>query len=153
MTKTRVRAEDKDSFPRVRRLKARGVGYELGHQISRGAFSTVYGARDMWGNALAMKISSPDAKPHLWEREVKALSRMRHPSVVYMHAAFEHEGDRYIALERCGISVSRIRPAAALRPAVCLFTARGLTCRSTCTATCARTTCSFATPPRKGRAP
>ncbi|MBI5275321.1 MAG: protein kinase [Burkholderiales bacterium] len=124
--RTRVVAEDKASFPPVRKLGLGGVGYQLDHQIGVGAFSKVYGGVDMWGNPIAMKLMSPDASRSLWEREGKALVRFRHPCVPHLYGAHEHEGRLYLVLERCGIAVSRMRPSAPLRPRACLVVARSL---------------------------
>ncbi|MBI5275320.1 MAG: protein kinase [Burkholderiales bacterium] len=124
--RTRMMAEDKASFPPVRKLKLGGVGYQLDHQIGVGAFSTVYGGTDMWGNPIAMKLMAPEVNRALWEREAKALVRFRHPCVTYLYAASEHEGRLYLALERCGISLSRIRPGDEVRAYVCQIVARAL---------------------------
>ena len=82
MNKTSVPSEDKSAFAPLRSVSAGGVTFRLGHQIGIGAFSKVFKGTDSWGNPIVAKVLSPEANPKLWEREVVALHRFRHPCVV-----------------------------------------------------------------------
>jgi serine/threonine protein kinase len=86
--------------------KPKQIGkYEILEEIGRGGFAVVYKARDTTlDRIVALKVLAP----HLsWEpefaeqfrREAKAVARLRHPNVVFVHEIGEEEGQLYIAME------------------------------------------------------
>ncbi len=87
--------------------------YRLGRKIGAGHSSIVYECSDDWGRALAAKvISPPDAASAtrleaIWRREGKRLVALRHPNIVYLHAAFEAGGRFFMIQEKCAGSVKR----------------------------------------------
>ena len=110
-TGTQVTQADTSHFPAVQRVLYQGVAYRLGHQIAVGASSTVFEASDEWGNLLAAKRYHEGNDDSEWRREAENLRRLRHPRIVHLHAAFEHEGSRYLILERAGPSLARAKLA------------------------------------------
>jgi serine/threonine protein kinase len=100
---------DETNLPENRAFEYGGVQYVLGHQIARGRFSTVYKGRDEWGNSVVAKISNPGVNQLMWKNEVQNLLRLRHPNVVFMHAAFERNERGHIILERAGIGIGRVQ--------------------------------------------
>ena len=124
---TKVKQEDPEHFPEIRRLKHAGVNYKLNHQLALGASSTVFQAVDEWRNPLVVKRYHADADPSAWQNEVANLLRFRHPLITYMHAAFEQEGWRYIVLEQWGVALGRVQVKETLqREQLCRFAARGI---------------------------
>jgi serine/threonine protein kinase len=103
---------DETNLPENRAFEYSGVRYVLGHQIAKGGFSTVYKARDEWGNSLAAKISNPGVSLGMWNNEVHNLLRLRHPNIIYMHTAFERNGRGHIILEHAGIGIGRVQVGA-----------------------------------------
>jgi serine/threonine protein kinase len=99
--------EDKNNLPPESAFEVGGVKYLLGHQIARGGFSTVYKARDEWGNNLVAKVYNADAEPGMWRNEIEHYQRLRHPHIIRMYAGFELAGFGYILLEHAGISIGR----------------------------------------------
>lgn len=127
MKVTRVQAVNTERFPPVRTLMVDGIRYRFEHQVGVGAFSTVYKARDEWGQSLAVKVYPPAAKPAVWENEVRQLRRFAGPAVVCLHRVFVHEGSTYLVLDDAGIPVSRCHfdsEAARMKAALCI--ARGV---------------------------
>lgn len=118
---------DETQHPAQRHFTLRGTRYELGHQVARGAFSTVYQARDEWGNRLVAKIYRADLPEDTWRREAALLQRLRHPAIVHLHGAFMAAGRGHLLLEDAGVSVGRARPSdSAQRAALALAIAQGL---------------------------
>ncbi len=108
-TGTKLTQEDTEHFPEIRQLSYAGVRYQLNHQLALGATSTVFKAADEWGNPLVVKRYQADADAAMWKKEVANLHRLRHPRIIFMHAAFEQQGWRYIVLERWGVAFGRFK--------------------------------------------
>lgn len=126
MNRISVPSEDRASLPPVRSVTAGDVSYRLEHQIGIGAFSKVYKGVDGWGNRIVAKVLSPDAPPRLWENELKALHRFRHPRVVPLLSSFGHGGHHFLVMEDAGICLARLDFAEALRPFAMMAVANGL---------------------------
>jgi TPR repeat protein len=78
------------------------AGYELGEQVGRGAWGTVFRARDASGREIALKlISTSLSGPKLerFEREGQLTACLRHPGIVQVHSCGVHEGQAFIAYE------------------------------------------------------
>lgn len=105
---TKVPMVDESNLPEDRVLAFSGVRYVLGHQIARGGFSTVYKARDDWGNRLVAKVYAAETKPAMWQNDAKRLARLRHPQIVYMHACGEIGGKGHLIIEDGGIGIGRV---------------------------------------------
>lgn len=102
-----VPAEDKNNFAPIRRLTVSGVKVHLGHQIARGAYSTVHQAKDEWGHDLVAKVYQPNVKAAVWRHEAAMLRRFASPWVAPLHSAFEHERRGYVIMEHVGTSLGR----------------------------------------------
>jgi WD40 repeat protein/formylglycine-generating enzyme required for sulfatase activity len=81
-------------------------GYEGLGQVGAGGFGVVYKAvQQALGRVVALKVIRPDwARPEApwgFRAEVEALARLRHPHVVTLYEAREHQGVHYLALEFC----------------------------------------------------
>jgi serine/threonine protein kinase len=105
---TKVPMEDQSNLPAHRSFEFGGVKYVLGHQIARGGFSTVYKARDEWGNHLVAKVYNADVAPGMWQNEIEHYQRLRHPHIVRMYAGFELDDQGHIILEYSGIGMGRV---------------------------------------------
>ncbi|HWS73531.1 MAG TPA: protein kinase [Quisquiliibacterium sp.] len=122
-----VPMEVPDSFPGRRDLVLAGVRYRLGHQVGRGAFSTVYRASDEWGNRLVAKVYRADLAPETWRNEARMLERLRHPNLVHLHGSIELDGCGYLLLSYGGIGVGRLLPQTPVqRLAVARVVAQGM---------------------------
>lgn len=118
---------DETNVPDQRNLVWRDARYQLGHQIGRGAFSTVYKAGDEWGNRLVVKIYRADVPKATWQNEARQLQRFRHPNIVFLHGAFEFQGQGHLILEDAGVSLGRAKPQDARRHgALARAAARGM---------------------------
>src|SRR5262245_17157207 len=79
--------------------------YRLGERIGAGAMGAVFLAEaETLGRQVAVKILGPDLlgtgeRAARFVREVRAVARLQHPNVVTVHAAGEHEGLQYMAME------------------------------------------------------
>lgn len=119
--------EDPASFPAHRELALGGLRYRLGHQVGRGAFSTVYRASDEWGNRLVAKVYRADAPPETWRHEARMLERLRHPNLVHLHGSIELDGCGHLLLSYGGIGVGRLQPQTPVqRLAVVRVVAQGM---------------------------
>jgi serine/threonine-protein kinase len=91
---------------------ARGA-YTVGALIGDGQYGSVYQCLGPFDQAYALKMFRP-ANRHYetvkqeWSEEMRRLESFRHPNIVYIHDAFEHNYLFYIALERCDTSLRRI---------------------------------------------
>ena len=105
---TKVAMVDEEKFPEQRTFLVADITYVLGHQIARGGFSTVYKARDEWGNNLVAKVYNADVAPGMWRNEIEHYQRLRHPHIVRMYAGFELEDQGHIILEYGGLGMGRV---------------------------------------------
>jgi serine/threonine protein kinase len=94
-------------FPAVGTVlrSARGE-YLVREVIGSGEFGAVYGCIGPFDQTYAVKMFRPANRPYHqvqadWAREVQRLLSLRHPNVVYIFDAFEHDSLFYLALERC----------------------------------------------------
>jgi serine/threonine-protein kinase len=79
--------------------------YEIGQKIGSGHFGEVYACKDEWGNDLVAKVLQPrgsyeDVKV-AWNQELQKLLALRHPTITFLHDAFEYRDTFYLVLERC----------------------------------------------------
>ncbi len=102
-----VPAEDKNHFAPVRGVTFSGVQLRIGHQIARGAYSTVHQATDEWGHALVAKVYLPNVKAEVWRHEAAMLRRFTSPWVAPLLCAFEHKGQGYVVMEHVGTALGR----------------------------------------------
>ncbi len=77
--------------------------FELLRELGRGAQATVWLANDpRLDREVALKLLSGDADAttrHEWMNEARAVSRLKHPNVVPVFEADEHEGQPYLVFE------------------------------------------------------
>lgn len=81
-------------------------GYRVLNEVGRGAQGAVYEAIGPFDQRFALKLQVPALRPYaevygLWRSEAQRLLLLRHPNVVYLHDAFEHDYLFYMALEWC----------------------------------------------------
>jgi eukaryotic-like serine/threonine-protein kinase len=80
-------------------------GYEVQGVLGRGGIGVVYRARHLRLNrpvALKMLLSGPYAQPEervRFVREAQAIAGLRHPNVVQVHNAGEHDGRPFFTME------------------------------------------------------
>ncbi|XP_037086797.1 serine/threonine-protein kinase 33-like [Pollicipes pollicipes] len=79
--------------------------YELGAQLGRGNFGTVWAARErstglIWAAKVVAK-SSNKLKMLLLGREIQVLKMVEHPNIVYLREIFETSDNVYLILELC----------------------------------------------------
>ncbi|MBI4952460.1 MAG: serine/threonine protein kinase [Myxococcales bacterium] len=91
---------------------ARGA-YQVGELIGDGQYGSVYECVGPFDQPYALKMFRPanrayELVKHEWQAEMKRLESYRHPHIVYIHDAFEHNHLFYIALERCDTSLRRL---------------------------------------------
>jgi len=87
--------------------------YVLGRQIGAGAFGVAHECEDRFGEHLVAKVIRPrgGALSELraeWEREVQLMQLLRHPYVIQIIDAFEHEGLYYLVMERADYSLREL---------------------------------------------
>ena len=78
--------------------------YRTLDELGRGGMGVVYRAEDAAGQVVALKLLLPQraAQPRVRQRflhELRSLSKLRHPHLVRLLAAGEHEGAPWLALE------------------------------------------------------
>lgn len=82
-------------------------GYEIREELGRGAMGVVYGAWNVGLKrpcALKTILDGAHASPATVARfqiEAEAIAQLRHPNIVAIHAAGEHDGHLYLELEYC----------------------------------------------------
>ena len=74
--------------------------------LGTGEFGAVYEGVGPFDQVYALKMMRPANRPYAevqaeWAKEVQRLLSVRHPNVVYIYDAFEHNSLFYLALERC----------------------------------------------------
>ncbi|HYH64665.1 MAG TPA: serine/threonine-protein kinase, partial [Urbifossiella sp.] len=78
-------------------------GYEVVAVLGRGGMGVVYEAREITtGRPVALKVLRAGAGPQERARfraEAAVTARLRHPNVVAVHAAWEHDGVALLAME------------------------------------------------------
>jgi serine/threonine protein kinase len=80
-------------------------GYEIQEELGRGGMGVVYRARQENGNRMvALKLIRDGALAGPQERarfqiEIEAIARVRHPNVVQIYDAGQHQGRPYFAME------------------------------------------------------
>ena len=92
---------------------ATGMSYRLGRQIGAGAFGVAHECEDRFGEHLVAKIIKPRGVTSSelraeWEREVQLMQLLRHPYVVHITDAFEHDGRYYLIMERADYSLHEL---------------------------------------------
>lgn len=80
--------------------------YRVRNEVGRGAQGAVYEAIGPFDQRFALKLQVPAMRPYAevysqWRAEAQRLLLLRHPNVVYLHDAFEHDFLFYMALEWC----------------------------------------------------
>lgn len=80
--------------------------YVVEERIARGKFGYVFACRDAWGYPRVLRVLWPFARPYenvreKWAEQAAAMQRARHPGLVDLLDAFEHEGVFHLVLERC----------------------------------------------------
>jgi len=88
-----------------------GRTYQIGQFIATGGFAAVYECTNDFGECLVAKVICPcdrsyDEVRTAWEREFICLNALRHPSVTYVHAAFEFRDTFYLIIEHCDVSLA-----------------------------------------------
>jgi len=81
-------------------------GYEVLGELGRGGMAVVYQARQLRPNrVVALKVLQtglPADARRRFGAESEALARLRHPGIVQVYEAGEHDGRPYFSLEFCG---------------------------------------------------
>ncbi|MSR47923.1 MAG: tetratricopeptide repeat protein [Planctomycetes bacterium] len=100
--------------------------FDLGESIGAGGMGVVYHARQRsLSRDVALKVIRPDlqwmaSSQSRFRREIDAVSRLQHPSIVQIHAVGEEQGVPYFAMEYlpgCTIAAVRASNATASRRA------------------------------------
>ena len=87
-----------------RLARALGDDYELGNLIGRGGFGAVYSAsdkrldRDVAVKALRHDLFPTPAILQRFEREAKAVAKLRHPNILAIYTVGEGEGVAYMVM-------------------------------------------------------
>jgi serine/threonine-protein kinase len=102
-----VRGPEQIRTPSPGDVIASGRGsYRIERQIGQGAQGAVYESVGAFDQRFALKLQVPAMRPYAevygqWRAEAQRLLLLRHPNVVYLHDAFEHNFLFYMALEWC----------------------------------------------------
>lgn len=102
-----IRGPDRVRNPSPGDLIASGRGsYQILREVGRGAQGAVYEAIGPFDQRFALKLQIPAMRPYAevyeqWRSEAHRLLLLRHPNVVYLHDAFEHNYLFFMALEWC----------------------------------------------------
>lgn len=102
-----VRAPEQVRYPQPGDVISSSRGaYTVRRMVGQGAYGAVYEAMGPFDQRFALKLQVPAMRPYaevydLWRRESQKMLALRHPYVVYLHDAFEHEFLFYMALEWC----------------------------------------------------
>lgn len=94
-------------FPQQGSLLVSPRGAYLVHAtLGTGEFGAVYEGVGPFDQVYALKMMRPANRPYAevqaeWAKEVQRLLSVRHPNVVYIYDAFEHNSLFYLALESC----------------------------------------------------
>lgn len=86
--------------------------YVVEERIARGKFGAAFACRDDWGHSRVLRVLWPFARPYgnvreKWAEQAAEMQRVRHPAVVALLDAFEHEGVFHLVLERCDYRLDR----------------------------------------------
>ena len=84
------------------------VTYNLGYQIAKGNFSTIYKASDSWKNNLVVKIYDSRINEKIFNNEIKQLKRFASKNVVFLYDAFSYDKFHFLIMENFGVAISRI---------------------------------------------
>jgi serine/threonine-protein kinase len=111
-------------------LQSSRGAYLVGALIGDGQYGSVYECVGPFDQPYALKMLRPANKAYEvvkeeWSREMLRLESFRHPNIVYIHDAFEHNYLFYLALERCDTSL-RALLGAPMDPALLVELARQL---------------------------
>lgn len=109
MKSKKVVAVDKSHKSPLRHITLSDELYEIGHQIGRGAHSSVHTVKDQKGHSLVVKVYSPDTKSTVWKHEALMLRKFSSPWTVALHAAFEYKGQGYVLMEHGGVPIGRCK--------------------------------------------
>lgn len=87
-------------------IRYQGCNYYLGKYLGEGAWGAVFHCTDDWENELVAKILIPrnrtyEAVKDGWLKELRNLTRLRHPNITFVYDAFEYRDTFYIIIERC----------------------------------------------------
>jgi eukaryotic-like serine/threonine-protein kinase len=86
--------------------------YTMGQQIGEGHFGRAFSCVDVWGNELAAKVMKPvgsyEKVKASTEAEFRKLLLLRHPSITYLHDAWEYRDTFYLITERCDWSLAEL---------------------------------------------
>jgi len=107
MKPTKVIAEDKSHNAPLRQFTISGKRYEIGHQIGRGAYSSVHTVKAQKGRSLVVKVYSPKTRSMVWKHEASMLRKFSSPWTVALHAAFEYKGQGYLLMDHGGVPIGR----------------------------------------------
>ncbi len=99
-------------IPGTTLTSSRGT-YVVGALIGDGQYGSVYECIGPFDQRYALKMLRPANKSYQavrdeWSAELQRLERFRHPNIVYIHDAFEHNYLFYLALERCDTSLKAL---------------------------------------------
>lgn len=88
------------------RITSSRGSYQILREVGQGAQGVVYEAIGPFDQRFALKLQIPAMRSYAevyaqWRSEAQRLLLLRHPNVVYLHDAFEHDFLFYMALEWC----------------------------------------------------
>lgn len=100
--------DEKNQAP-FKNITVKNIPYNLGHQIAKGHFSTIYKATDIWKNNLVVKIYNNKINEKLFDNEIKQLKRFTSVNVVFLYEAFSYDKFHFLIMENFGVAISRIK--------------------------------------------